>query len=502
MKNRFFALLCALALTLSVAAFVGCGDKPSDDNTGGTVENPSENTGGEETNDKLPEIAQVRIVTESGDDVTSRDYVACTVAVSGAAVSEYNFEPAAAEIRVRGNNTAEYDKKPYRIKFNKKRGMLGLNDDAECKSWVLLAEWKDTSMLRNALAYRLGNGILRDDLYCTDFRFTEVYVNDNYNGLYLLAEQQQVNKNRVDVAEPDEGYTGTDIGYFIEYDGYYTSEPEDERFRITTPELTCQDGTLETAVHVFPSWKFDASGYVVKNDIYSTAQRDFIKDYMQNAFDIMYKAVYNNEFYKFNADYTAIEKGTFASAKDAIAAAIDLESYVDMYILQDVCCDNDLNWSSFFMSADMSASGNKKLTFEAPWDFDSAFGLMKTSVEKDVQNKIFAANADMVLPGVNPWTTVLAEADWFWDMVNERWQQLISDGVLTDALEFIDKCTDEYEAAFAKNFDRWTDCMGDLPDPEMAALAADFTTQREAAEYLRDWLKGRIEFLSKEYPCL
>ena len=37
------------------------------------------------------------------------------------------------------------DKKAFRIKFDQKQKMLGLNDDAKCKSWVLLAEYYDYS---------------------------------------------------------------------------------------------------------------------------------------------------------------------------------------------------------------------------------------------------------------------------------------------------------------------------------------------------------------------
>ena len=103
--------------------------------------------------------------------------------------------------------------------------MLGLNDDAKCKSWVLLADWKDLSMLNNDLAFYFGKTILGSDGYfSSDFRRVNVYINGQYWGVYLLVEQQQVNEYRVDIAEPDDDNTGNDIGYLIEYDGYYTQE--------------------------------------------------------------------------------------------------------------------------------------------------------------------------------------------------------------------------------------------------------------------------------------
>ena len=84
--------------------------------------------------------------------------------------------------------------------------MLGLNDGAKAKSWVLLAEYKDNSAMRNATAFYLGSQILGvDGYYVSDYIYAEVYVNSTYRGLYLLCEQHQVNENRVDINEPDEG---------------------------------------------------------------------------------------------------------------------------------------------------------------------------------------------------------------------------------------------------------------------------------------------------------
>ena len=84
------------------------------------------------------------------------------------------------------------------------------------KSWVLLADYKDCALERNSVAFYLGQQILGSDgYYCSDFRQVEVYLNNLYWGVYLLAEQQQVNANRINVTEPDDNYTGTDIGFRI-----------------------------------------------------------------------------------------------------------------------------------------------------------------------------------------------------------------------------------------------------------------------------------------------
>ena len=144
------------------------------------------------------------------------------------------IENADAKVKVRGNWTTTYDKKPLRIKFVEKRNMLGLNDGAEMKNWVLLAEYKDGSMLRDKAALEIARGLLEEDgLYASDAEFAEVEINGEYWGMYLLAELQQINPNRVNITEPATvDYAGTDIGYFLEFDGYFDDESELQMFHV------------------------------------------------------------------------------------------------------------------------------------------------------------------------------------------------------------------------------------------------------------------------------
>ena len=57
-------------------------------------------------------------------------------------------------IRGRGNSTWGPDKKPYKLKLDKKAELLGMGSD---KHWILLANYYDISMLRNKFTYWLGN---------------------------------------------------------------------------------------------------------------------------------------------------------------------------------------------------------------------------------------------------------------------------------------------------------------------------------------------------------
>ncbi|MBO7736677.1 MAG: CotH kinase family protein, partial [Clostridia bacterium] len=162
------------------------------------------------------------------------DYIDGTVTVDSCP-EVYKMENVVAEVKVRGNYTLEYAKKPIRIKFDKAQNMLGLHKQEKYKNWVLLADWKDLSALNNTMAFYLGQEILGSDgYYCTDFQNVEVYLNGQYWGVYLLVEQQEVKEgkngvsNRMSVPEVptyenedgDElGYAEYDVGYVMEYDG-------------------------------------------------------------------------------------------------------------------------------------------------------------------------------------------------------------------------------------------------------------------------------------------
>ena len=492
MKKFFKVLLPLFTAALMAFSFAAC--KDGNGENGGSLKMKDFNL--------ADKVASINIVTDDGKDITgdenNQEYKGCTVSLTEGRTNE-NFSSKTAKVRVRGNNTAGYDKKSFRLKFDKKINLLGLNGGAECKNWVLLACYKDVTFLRDAVTFELAKqSLVQNGYYASDYSFAEVNINGNYNGLYLVAEQQQVNSNRIDVNEPAEGYTGTDIGYLVEYDGNAYKEPDDVKFEIdySSTLLTCEDGTTMKPSQWPKGYPFDTYPvrYTIKNDMYGTAQKQFISKYTQNVFKIIYDAIYYDNYTTFNEDYTAIVPAQFTDARSTVEAVVNIDSWIDSFIIQEVACDNDVDWSSFFFSVDMSASGDKKLTFQAPWDFDSGYGMMNGLEELD---KIFSANAyTNSQHGLNPWTTLPAHADWFMKAVAQRWNKLKEKGVFTRLTTLIELVTETYQPNFDKNYERW-DNLGKIVDsPFQSDTVKTFTTHKEAADYLKNWLSHRIDFLS------
>lgn len=500
---KFRRILCTLlAIIMLMCGLTACG-------TGASANPPTNAGNGENGHDpveytKLPEtLPVIKIDTADGKDITgderNQPYKDCTISVDG---SENDFGDAAAKVRVRGNNTAGFDKKSFRIKFDSKQGFLGLNGGAKYKNWVLLACYKDISFLRDAIMFEFGKATLAaNGYYCSDFTYAEVYINDSYNGLYLVAEQQQVNDGRIEINEPVSGYTGTDIGYLVEYDGNAVGYRTEDHYFSTQGadygKLTCENGEQSFPIQ----WPGTPIRYTVKNDVYSTAQDSFIAAYIPNVYKIMYDAVYNDEYYKFNADYTAIERDSECkSSREAVENAVHLDSVVDMFLLQELGCDNDVDFSSFFMTVDMSANGSKKLAYTAPWDFDSGLGMMRGLEKRDT---IFTVNRSTnAAKGLNPWLAVLWQADWFKQAVADRWAELTETNLFERINSLIDFVTEKYEPYFAKNYAKW-DNLGKKTDPSVQSDTVErFKTHADSAEFLRDWVNHRVEFLTMYFADL
>lgn len=412
-----------------------------------------------------------------------------------------------ARVKVRGNWTTDYEKKPLRINFTEKQNMLGLNDGAEMKNWVLLAEYKDWSMLRNKTALSIAREILGEDgLYVADAEFVEVEINEQYWGVYLLTEMQQINSNRVNITEAEKNYAGTDIGYFMEFDGYYVNEEPLQSIYVDyadNAELVPFDGNDGSGktIKCLPEGSRDEKrnvGITIKSDIYSQQQHDFIETYMNNVYKIMYYSAYEDKAYEFNSDFTEIVESEKLSPQEAVEKVVDVKSLADVYIINEIACDADIYWSSFFMDVDFGADGCKKLTFEAPWDYDSALGNKDRCADGQ---GMYAANivpdVNNIYETINPWLAVLMHEEWFCDIIREKWTNAYDAGVFESIYQMIEDDTEQYSDAFERNYMRWNNIIdNDAIEGELSRNALLCKDHAQASEYLSDWLRTRVEFLN------
>lgn len=367
----------------------------------------------------------VHVSTKNNAEILSLDdYVDCFVEVFNCD-DIYELNAARAGIKVRGNASAHYgdvgairsDGAPYRIKFDEKQSMLGLNDFARCRSWVLLRTF-DTG-IRDHLAFNIARAVNGGDYYVSDSQLVQLYVNEKYKGLYLLCEQTQENSERIDINEAENGYTGTDIGYLVELDNYAEGD-DDPYFYLVydREEITDVYGTSRVPRKY---------AYSVKNDLYSDEQLKFIERYFEVAWTVSKRAIVNGQYYKVDENFELIPAhDEFRSAYECISAVFDIQSVVDMYIAYEIVNDQDVGGGSFFFAVDFG-EGSKytRLTMVAPWDFDWGYTDYNSTSDGGLYAAKFKDNHFVESFGdrSNPWLILFYSADWFRDLVKQTWRE-------------------------------------------------------------------------------
>lgn len=141
-------------------------------------------------------------------------------------------------VRLRGNTSQEYPKKPFAMKFTSKTSVLGM---PKHKRWVLLANWLDHSMIRNSVAFdiahaienawRQSNGLIEPGVpWNVHGQHVELVfmAGDNayHVGNYFLCEQIKIDENRLNISKP---YEDGGNGYLFEVDNNY-----DETYKFKT----------------------------------------------------------------------------------------------------------------------------------------------------------------------------------------------------------------------------------------------------------------------------
>ncbi|MCR5567264.1 MAG: CotH kinase family protein [Clostridiales bacterium] len=103
------------------------------------------------------------------------------------------------QLKSRGNASHWEHKKPYQFKLKKKTSLGGMSKG---KTWILLANWADDSLLRNQIVLDLSRQIgMRNAVKCVQ---TDLWINGEYNGLYLMTEKIQIKKERINITNLEE----------------------------------------------------------------------------------------------------------------------------------------------------------------------------------------------------------------------------------------------------------------------------------------------------------
>ena len=389
----------------------------------------------------------------------------------------------------RGNSTWNRPKKPYNIKLDSKAKLFGME---KAKSWCLLADYQDKTLMRNKIVLGLGADIGMKET--PDCRSIDLYINGEYYGVYLITEKVQINKNRVDIYDLEEateecnsdidfstlkpqGFTGVCSGYMEGTQRWYDipNNPTD----IT--------GGYLLELEIGKRYANEPSGFVTNNsqrvvvkapEFVSKDQVEYISGYWQEMEDALCSDDGYNSLGKHYSEY------------------IDLVSYARQYLIQEWSSNWDAGLTSNYFYKDL----NDKIHAGPIWDFDTT--LLNYAGRDGVDltdptnlhaksrnlfyNSLIGSNTVKSFPNI--YALGFKHKDFVETVESENKNNFIP-AAWNIINKKVDKYADSIENAAVMNAIRWNYY-------ETTDVDAIKTGYREEVGRVKDFMTARTEFLS------
>ncbi|WP_299580309.1 CotH kinase family protein [uncultured Sunxiuqinia sp.] len=367
------------------------------------------------------------------------------------AFNDYNGHIA---IERRGSSSQGFPKKSYGFEL---RDAAGLDLDASIlglpaeEDWILYGPYSDKTLIRNVLVFTLGASLGH---YAPRCRFVELFLNEQYQGVYVLMEKIKRDKKRLDLAKlKPEDLSGEDLtgGYIIKID-----------------KTTGSGGSGWYSAYLNEQYKRTFFQYEYpKQEEIQVAQKDYIKNYI----DQVEQALHDK-----NLDGT-----------DGFRALADEESFIDFLIVNELAKNVDGYRLSTFLHKDK----NGKLKLGPVWDFNLAFGNVNYHNGASTSGFQFEANlGDDAWQ--NPfWWPVLFEDNTFRKKLKNRWNSLRKNQLSDERIQtVVDSLTSLLDEAQVRNFTKWP-VLSTWVWPN-AYVGNSYTAE---VNWLESWIHNRLKWL-------
>ena len=374
-------------------------------------------------------------------------------------------------IEIRGSYSARLPQTPYGLET---QDSLGENNNVKLigmpkeNDWILLPNYNEKTFIRNSLPFKLFREMGH---YAPRTRHCEVMVNDVYEGLYILTEKLKRDNKRIDIAKLDEDDNAGDSitgGYIFKID-YYTDE----------------DSWLS---NFHPIDRPAANVHFVYHDPKPTELSDEQKLYLQTYVDALETTLYSE---------------SYNDAEDGYHQYIDVESFADYFIIQELSRNVDGYKKSRYFFKDKDSKGG--LVHSGPvWDFDWAWKNLNDAcnIFNMTDGSGWAYKINGTTCRVNPspagWMVKLMEDTVFQNVIGTRYHTL-RDSILSDDYlhHYIDSIETMVDQAQKRHYTRY-----DILGRNSGAAEVDGYPNSYAGEVnkFRTWLDLRLAWLDKNMP--
>lgn len=309
-------------------------------------------------------------------------------------------------IHICGNTSRYFDKLGYRIKLidengdNNPQSLIGMDSHHE---WALHGPILDKTLMRNYMWYNIAGEIMD---YAPNVRFCELIINGEYMGVYVLVEIITAGEDGSRLNLTVDAKDNTFTGYLLLLD------------RI--------DGEESDRLKSFTTYT------------YNTKHKLEIKyPGRSNMTEKMYEGI--------KQDFSGFEKSLYSYDYDnndyGYETYIDVDSFVDYFLINEFTCNYDAGWLSTFIYKDID--GKMRMCI---WDFNSACDNYQQSFmmpnEFDMQNCL--------------WYTMLFKDEDFTERCIERYRELRKTYLSEEYLcQYIDDVVEYLGPAIERNYEKW-----------------------------------------------
>jgi len=367
-------------------------------------------------------------------------------------------------IEIRGAWSSTLPQKPYGIETRDANGanlnvsLLGMPAEND---WILLANYNDKTFMRNTLAYDLFRKMGH---YAPRTRMVEVIVNNEYQGIYILLEKIKRDKGRVDIAK----LTNLDIsgdnvsgGYIFKIDYFNSYNSWQSNFRpIDHPEKTVN------YVYADP----DPTDLLWQQ-----------KEYLKTAINSFEAILYGSNF---------------KDATSGYPAWINVNSFIDYFIVNEVARNVDGFKKSVFFFKDKDSKGGK-INAGPVWDFDWAWKNIwdcKAFQATDGSGWSYLINNCLGSPPYsNGWTVRLLQDENFANALNNRYFELRKSFLSSEYLKsYIDSVQNLASEAQVRHYAKWQIIGSAVGAPEVDYQPSTYAGQ---VDKFKSWIQTRLNWL-------
>ena len=366
---------------------------------------------------QITNLPTVVINTENAAEIVSKEEeIASKVYVISEDGTKFHYAEETG-VRGRGNASWKFDKKPYRLKFDKKVRLL--DAPAKAKKWTLISNHSDKTLMRNILAFEISRRVgAKYTPYCQP---VDVIINGEYKGCYQLCDQIEVDENRVNITEMEpEDISGDAItgGYLIEIDAYANEEPEHSMFKSSKGIPV----TIKSP----------------DDDDITPQQKSYIESYFNRLENRVFAENFSDEIHGYRQLF-------------------DTESFIKHFIVGEISGNTDTYWSTYLYKE----RGDDKIYTGPVWDFDIAFeNDNRTHPISQYNDFIYATEDSSAAGGKNMKrfvSRIIKEDPVANAQLKQMWNELRSNGVITEEslIAYIDQTATLLDESQKLNFKRW-----------------------------------------------